>query len=157
MSHRHGFTLLEIVVALVIALMLVTLAVPGIVGLLRERDLQRTFESFDEMVRRAQERAVAEGRGFRIVFSETGAILEPSDPRDEDAEAEVEQYAIGEDETLVLKRPAALLAEPLAEWPFWRSGCAEPVEVKYTGAAGSWTAEYDALTVRGKLVETQVN
>jgi prepilin-type N-terminal cleavage/methylation domain-containing protein len=156
MSRRDGFTLLEIVIALVIALMLTSLAVPGIMGLLRERDLQRTFESFDDMVRRAQERAVSEGRGFRIVFTETGAILEPSDPREEDAQAEVEQYAIGEDETLTLNRVAALAKQPPAEWPFWRSGCCEPVEVTYTGKAGSWTAEYDALTVRGKLVQTEV-
>jgi prepilin-type N-terminal cleavage/methylation domain-containing protein len=156
MSRRHGFTLLEIVIALVIALMLLTLAVPGITSLLRERELMSTFESFDEMVHRAQERAVGEGRGYRIVFSETGAILEPSDPREEDAGAEVEQYAIGEKETLTVKRIAAMVKQPPAEWPFWRSGCAEPVEVTYTSAAGSWTAEYDALTVRGKLVETIV-
>ncbi len=156
MSRRHGFTLLEIVIALVIALMLVTLAVPGITGLLRERDLQRTFEGFDDLVRTAQERAVAEGRGFRIVFSETGALLEPSDPREEDASAEVEQYAIGEGETLTIKRPAALVKDPPAEWPFWRSGCCEPVFVSYSGKAGSWTAEYDALTIRGKIVDQDV-
>lgn len=157
MSRRHGFTLLEIVIALVIALMLVSLAVPGIMGLLRERDLQRTFESFDDMVRSARERAVSEGRGYRIVFSETGAILEPSDPREEDAEGEIEQYAISDKETLTIVRDAALVEKPPAEWPFWRSGCAEPVKVKYSGAAGSWTAEYDALTVRGIMVDTQVN
>lgn len=156
MSRRAGFTLLEIVIALVIALMLITLAVPSIMGLLGERDLQRTFEAFDEMARRAQERAVAEGRGFRIVFSETGAILEPSDPRDEDTGAEVEQYALGEGETLTLNRTAALVKKPLAEWPFWRSGCAEPVEVSYSGPAGTWLARYDALTLRGTLVETTV-
>ncbi len=156
MSRRHGFTLLEIVIALVIALMLTSLAVPGIMGLLRDRDLQRTFQAFDEMARRAQERAVGEGRGFRIVFSETGALLEPSDPREEDAEAEVEQYAIAEGETLTLVRPAALLEDPLPEWPFWRSGCCEPVWVTYSGPAGSWTAEYDALTVRGKITKQEV-
>jgi len=156
MSRRAGFTLLEIVIALVIALMLVTLAVPGIAGLLRDRDLQQTFEGFDDLVRQAQERAVAEGRGFRIVFGEVAAVLEPSDPRDDDAGAEVAQYPIQDKETLTLERTAALVKKPLAEWPFWRSGCCEPVTVRYTGPAGSWTAEYDPLTVRGTLVETSV-
>jgi hypothetical protein len=99
---------------------------------------------------------VSEGRGFRIVFSEAGALLEPADPREEDRGAEVEQYAISDDETLTLVRPDALMKKPLAEWPFWRSGCAERVHVHYTGRAGSWKAEYDPLTVRGTLTETEV-
>ena len=156
MSRRDGFTLLEIIIALVIGLMLVTLAVPGVVGLLREQDLKKTFESFDELVHRAQERSVSEGRGFRIVFDETGATLEPSDPREEDAQDEVEHYAVGENETLAIERTAALVKAPLAEWPFWRSGCCEPAKVTYTGPAGSWIVQYDPLTVRGTFIEEKV-
>ena len=156
MSRRAGFTLLEIIIALVIGLMLVTLAVPGVVGLLREQDLKKTFEDFDGLVHRAQARSVEERRGFRIVFGETGATLEPSDPREGDEEAEIEHYAVGEKETLTVERTAALLKTPLAEWPFWRSGCCEPALVTYTGPAGSWIAKYDPLTVRGTIVEQNV-
>ena len=156
MSRRDGFTLLEIIIALVIGLMIVMLAVPGIVGLLREQKLKKTFESFDDLARRARERAVTESRGFRIVFGETGATLEPSDPREGDAEEELEHYEIGEKETLTVERPAALVKKPPAEWPFWRSGCCEPVVVSYSGPDGSWKAEYDALTGRGTTVEENV-
>ena len=141
---------------MVIGLMLVTLAVPGVVGLLREQDLKKTFESFDELVHNAQERSVTEHRGFRIVFDEAGATLEPSDPREEDAEAEVEHYALSKEETLTIERTAALVKAPLAEWPFWRSGCCEPVKVSYSGPAGSWLVQYDPLTVRGTFLEQNV-
>ncbi len=156
MSRRHGFTLLEIIIALVIGLMLVTLAVPGVQGLLREQDLKRTFESFDELVHRAQVRSVTEGRAFRIVFDETGATLQVSDNREGDEEAEDERYALTDKETLTIDRFAALVKEPLAEWPFWRSGTCEPVKISYSGPAGSWLVQYDPLTVRGTFLEQNV-
>jgi prepilin-type N-terminal cleavage/methylation domain-containing protein len=156
MPRRDGFTLLEMVIALVIGLLLITLAVPGIVGLLRERDLQRTFESFDALVRSARDRSVSESRGFRIVFNEEGATLEPSAPQDSDEGVDVEHYQLNKGETLTVDRPAAMVKKPLAEWPFWRSGCCEPVLVNYTGPAGSWTAKYDPLTGRGAIVDQDV-
>lgn len=156
MSRRDGFTLLEIIIALVIGLMLVTLAVPGVTGLLREQDLKKTFETFDELVHRAQVRSVTEGRALRIVFDETGATLQVSDIREGDEAEEDERYALTDKETLTLERTAALVKEPLAEWPFWRSGTCEPVKISYTGPAGSWIVQYDPLTVRGTVLEQTV-
>ena len=153
MRRHDGFTLLEICLVIVIGLMLLTLAVPGFESLFAEQKLKKTFEDFDEFVHLAQKRSVTERRTFVMVWHEGGITLEPEEPTDADKEAETVQFAIEDGSELTIERPAALEKEPPMEWPFWRSGTCEPVVVSYKGEAGTWTAQYDPLTVRGTFLE----
>ena len=154
MRREEGFTLLEICLAVAIGLLLLGLAVPSMAGLFAEQKLKRTFDDFDAFVRRAQMRSVAERRGFVMVWEPGAITLEPLEPTEEDASAEVDQFVIPEGGEFALQRPAALIKDPPMEWPFWRSGVCEPVIVSYRSDAGTWMVQYDPLTVRGTFLES---
>lgn len=155
-GREHGFTLFEICLAIIIGLLIVSLSVPSIQGVLGERNLKESFERFDELARKAQQRAVSEQRTFVMIWEEQGVSLRPLEP-DEDARgAEVERMTLGEGETLFIERPAALMKKPDAQWAFWRSGLCEPAIVAYEGPAGTWKVEYNALTGRGTFLEQEI-
>ncbi|MEA3212078.1 MAG: hypothetical protein QOE70_5135 [Chthoniobacter sp.] len=156
MSRRHGFTLLEIMLAILIGLLLTSIAVPSITGMLREQKLKQTFEDFDDFVRRAQAKAVKDRRTYLMVWDETGIALDPLDETPEDQSAEVERFEFSEDTEWSLERPASLVKKPVWEWPFWRSGTCEPVIVHYRSPAGSWSVEFNGLTARGKVIDMEV-
>jgi prepilin-type N-terminal cleavage/methylation domain-containing protein len=152
MSRRDGFTLLEILLAIVIGLLLMSVAVPSVTGLLRDQSLKKTYEQFDDFVRTAQMRAVSEGRTLVMVWDEGGITLVPLDPDSKEEDAKTEAFSIPDGCTFTLERPAALVKKPVAEWPFWRSGTCEPVIVHCESKAGTWTVEYNGLTVRGRVL-----
>ncbi len=156
MSRRHGFTLIEIMIAIMIALLMISLAVPGVVGLFRERELKATFESFDDFVHTAQSKSVIEHRGYRLIFDEEGVTLTPTDPSVIDADKDIERFQFDKGHSYTIERPWALVKNPPAEWPFWESGLCEAANIYYTGPSGSWMAEYNPLTVRGMLKDTNV-
>lgn len=156
MRRCHGFTLLEVILAIAIGLLLLGLAVPSVAGLLAEQRLKETFERFDDFVRQAQKRSVSERRAFVMNWDQTGISLEPAEPVAEDRGQEWPRLDFGDDESIALERPAALAEKPPAQWPFWRSGTCEPAVVVFNGPAGGWTVRYDALTVRGTMIEQEV-
>lgn len=174
MSRRHGFTLLEILIAIAIGLLLLLVAVPSVSGMFREQKLRETFQKFDEFVRAAQTRAVTERRTFVMIWDEAGIELVPLDPTapdpatpaagSETAEttpageeaATPEYFAFTEGGSWALQRPAALVKKPIWEWPFWRSGLCEPAIVHYESEGGSWSAEYSGLTTRGRIIAMEV-
>ena len=156
MSRRHGFTLLEIMLAIMIALLLLTLAVPGIASLFREQDLKKTFDSFDDFVRTAHSRSVTEHRGFRLIFDEQGVTLEPTEPRESDFDQELDRFQFDEGHVYTIERPSALMKDPPAEWPFWESGLCEEAIINYAGPAGTWKVRYDPLTGRGTFEDSAV-
>lgn len=156
MSSRHGFTLLELMLVVMIGTLIMGIAVPSVAGLMREQKLKQTFEEFDDFVRSAQTLAVSERRTFVMVWKEDGIELLGLDPDEADAAAAPPTFAFSEDDVWTLQRPAALVKNAVAEWPFWRSGACEPAIVSFESPAGSWTAEYNGLTGRGKLVEIDV-
>src|SRR5438034_11706350 len=57
MRHCRAFTLVEIVLAVFILMLLVLLAVPSLNGVLADRRLRRSLDSFNNLVRQAQERS----------------------------------------------------------------------------------------------------
>ena len=155
--HSRGFTLIEICLAVVIGLLVVTLMVPSVSGLFAEQKLNQSLEAFDRFVRSAQMRTVAERRDYVIFFEEEAIVLEPVEDLDEeDATAEREQFPLPEEGDIVLERPLALQKNPPMEWPFWKSGTCEAVIVSYRGPAGSWRVRYDPLTVRATVLEKEV-
>ena len=156
MSRRHGFTLLELMLVVMIGTLIMGVAVPSVAGLLREQKLKQTFEEFDNFVRTAQSTAVQKSGTFVMVWEKDGINLEALDPVAGESAGAPEHFSFSEEATWTLKRPAALVKKPVWEWPFWRSGACEPVVVSYASPAGSWSAEYSGLTGRGKLVDLEV-
>ena len=151
---RAAFTLIEIILAITIAVVVLALAVPALTDAMGGKGLDGTFTDFDNFFRKARQRAMDERRDFVLIWQKEGITLEPNVPTAQDDEAEVDMYAYG-DAAIVIERPYALTPKPPAEWPVWRSGSCEPVRIHYEGPLGKWTAEYDALSGRGNLINLE--
>ncbi len=156
MSRRHGFTLLELCLAVMIGMLLMSIAVPSVTGMLREQRLRESFDAFDDFVRGAQSKAIKERRMVVMVWDKEGISLDSPDLTEEEAKSKTERFSFAEDATWNLERPAALVKNPVWEWPFWRSGACEPVVVNFESPAGTWSAEYNGLTGHGKVVAMEV-
>ncbi len=156
MHRRAGFTLLELCVAIVIALMVLGLAVPSVRGVMAEQRMKKTFEDFDTFVRRAQLRSVTDRMSVLLVWHKDGIDLVPERAVVEGEEPKIEHFAFSDGHAITLARPAALAKKPPAEWPFWRSGTCEPVVVSYEGPEGRWSVRYDALTLQATFVDSSL-
>jgi hypothetical protein len=153
---RAAFTLLEIMMAITIAIIVIAIAVPFLGDMFGQKELEDSFTKFDAFARKAHDRAVAEARPFVLIWHKDGITLEPETLTADDSEADVESFAFGEAKVLI-ERPVALTDKPVAEWSFWKSGSCEPVRIYYESEAGTWTAEYDSLTARGHLLTLKAN
>jgi len=155
---RTAFTLIEIMLAVALAVIILSLAIPVLGRMMGEKELERTYKKFDEFVQKARTKAVKERRTYLLIWHprderhEGGITLEPEILTSEEAEAEPEGFAFGDAEVL-LQRTYALEEKPATEWPFWKSGTCEPVRVAYTSKAGNWVAEFDPMTTRPRLLE----
>src|SRR5438046_5024807 len=78
MRHQRGFTLVEIVISIFILLLLVLLAVPSLNGVLADKRLHRSLDRFNDLVREAHERSLAEHRAYLIVWNDTFISLKPA-------------------------------------------------------------------------------
>lgn len=156
---RAGFTLIELMLAVSIAIIVMMIALPSMSGMSAEKRVRASFEKFDALARKAQLRAVAEQRSWVLVWQENGILLQPNEPTPEErlngGSASSEEITFGEDEKWTLLRPASLLPAPQTpgEWTFWRSGTCEPVFVTCDGPDGWWQAQYHPLTGRGDIIE----
>jgi len=149
---RRGFTLLELAIAVVLLVLLMMLAVPSMSGVMADRRLRKSLDSFNAIVREAQERCMAERRAYLIVWMDKGIGLRPEGLlRGESPEPEM-KIKIAKNESFRISFPAALIDDAPAEWIFWPSGNCEPATVSYQGRDGKWTANYSALTARAETV-----
>ena len=159
---RAGFTLIELMLAIAIAVIILMMALPSLSGISAEKKLRESFEKFDAMAQKAQLKAVSEQRPWVLVWQPTEILLQPAEPtpeeRMEGGQAATESFPIGEEDKWTLERPAALLppAQTPAEWIFWRSGTCEPIKVTYEGPEGWWTAQYNPLTGRGDILAQEL-
>ena len=152
MHQRRGFTLIEIAISLFILMILVLLAIPSVSGVLANRRLQRSLTAMNEMVHQAQERSVHERRPYLIVWQRDAVVLRPEAVDKADGDAPVAQLALDEGHAFLLRLPAALQKDPLAQWIFWPSGNCEPANVSFKGPDGSWEVNYSPLTARPEIV-----
>jgi type II secretory pathway pseudopilin PulG len=150
-SHRSGFTLLEICLALAIGLMVILLAVPSISGLLAEQRMKKSFERFERMVAAARAQSITAQRASVLVWERSGVTLRAAGTTNSDARLNFENG-----EEFEIRRPAALTKNPPAEWTFWPNETCEPTIVAYHGPAGRWQVRYDALTARAQFLESSV-
>lgn len=153
MNRRDGFTLLEICLAITIALMVVLIAVPSVRGIIAQQRLHATFDAFDLLVRKAQARSMNERRTYALVWKKDGIELVPEDSKEgEEAPPQSERLGLGKGEDYAIERTAALAKKPGPVWTFWRSGVCEPATISYKGPLGVWTAKYDPLTAHGTVL-----
>src|SRR5437660_1366803 len=114
MPHWRAFTLVEIVLAVFILMLLLLLAVPSLNGVLADRRLRHSLDSFNNLVRQAQERSVAERRSYLIAWDKDHVFLRP------------ETFAKGEE------------IKPAAEFHLdrGRRACAPNIVQSYGGSSG---------------------
>jgi type II secretory pathway pseudopilin PulG len=147
----RGFTLVEIVLAVFIFMLLIALAVPSLTGVLADRQLKRSLDGFNNLVRHAQERSVAERKAYLIVWSKDKVVARPEALAEDEEVKATAEFALGRGELLKLSLPAALTNKHPAEWIFWPSGTCEPAIVQFNGRSGSWAANYAPLTARAEV------
>ena len=151
MRRHSAFTLIEIIIAVAILSLILLMAVPSFSGVVAEGRLRASLDRFNNLVRQAQERSVAEHRAYLIVWGDKDVILQPEVFAKNEEKKAVATFALERGTVLTLALPAALSAKPPGEWIFWPTGTCEPAIVRFAGRAGTWTANYSPLTGHGEL------
>src|SRR6476620_6322965 len=152
MQRRAGFTLVEIAISVFILLIIMLIAVPSVRGVLADRRLQKSLDAMNQMVREAQEHSVQEQRPYLIEWQKNSIILRPESSREGDPVAPTTTLALDKGHAFLLRLPAALAKDPLAQWIFWPSGTCEPAHVRFKSPVGAWEANYSPLTARPEIV-----
>jgi hypothetical protein len=134
-------------------MLLLALAVPSLTGVLADRQLKRSLDGFNNLVRHAQERSVVERRAYLIVWSKNNVVARPETLAEDEEVKATTEFALGRGELLKLSLPAALADKHPAEWIFWPSGTCEPAIVQFKGRSGSWAANYAPLTARAQVTD----
>ena len=153
MQRLRAFTLIEIALSIFILLLLLLLAVPSLSGVIANRRLKQSLDSFNQLVRQAQERSVTERRAYLIVCGKSSVLLQPEVFAEGEDEKPTAVFRLSKGSWIKVSLPAALLGKPPAEWIFWPSGTCEPATVQFRGPAGTWTANYSPLTVQPELTQ----
>ena len=153
MQRFRAFTLIEIALSIFILLLILMLAVPSLSGVIANRRLKQSLDSFNQLVRQAQERSVTERRAYLIVWGKNSVLLRPEAFGEGEEEKETAVFRLPKGSWIRVSLPAALLGKPPAEWIFWPSGTCEPAIVQFKGPAGTWTADYSPLTAQPELTQ----
>lgn len=156
MQRARGFTLIEIALGIFILLLLLMLAMPSFSGVIANRRLKQSLDDFNNLVRQAQELSVAERRPYLIVWGKNSVALRPEVFAEGEEATTKGEFRPSRGSTLRLSLPVALEEKYPAEWIFWPSGSCEPATVRFQGSAGSWTANYSALTARPEITNYAV-
>jgi type II secretory pathway pseudopilin PulG len=150
-QRLRGFTLVEIVLAVFILMLLLVLAVPSLTGVLADRQLKRSLDGFNNLVRTAQQRSVAERQPYLIVWRKNKVVVRPEVFAGDEEASVTAEFVLDRGDVLKLSLPAALTNKHPAEWIFWPSGTCEPAIVQFSGRSGSWAADYAPLTALAQV------
>ena len=153
MQRLRAFTLIEIALSIFILMLLLLLAVPSLSGVVANRRLKQSLDSFNQLVRQAQERSVTERRAYLIVWGKSSVLLRPEVFTKDEEEKATAVLRLPKGSWIKISLPAALIGKPPAEWIFWPSGTCEPARVQFRGPAGTWTADYSPLTAQPELTQ----
>ena len=151
MQRSRAFTLIEIALSIFILLLILLLAVPSLCGVIANRRLKESLDSFNQLVRQAQERSVTERRAYLIAWGKNSVVLRPEVFAKDEEEKPTAVFRLPKGSWLKVSLPAALTEKTAAEWIFWPSGTCEPANVQFRGPAGTWTADYSPLTAQPDL------
>jgi type II secretory pathway pseudopilin PulG len=152
MQRRAGFTLIEIAIAIFILMLLLLLAIPSVTGVLANRRLQTSLDAMNRIVRMAQEHSVQERRPYLIVWQKQSVVLRPETFKEGESGRPTAALALDKGHAYLLRLPAALEKDPLAQWIFWPSGACEPANIRFKGPDGAWEVNYAPLSARPEIV-----
>ena len=153
MRRYRAFTLIEIVFAIAILMLVLLLAVPSLTGVLADRRLRRSLDTFNDLVHQAQERSFVEHRNYLITWNDKKIEVRPEVFQKGEEPKAIAQFQIRRTDNLKVNFPAALIKSPPAEWIFWPSGICEPAIVQFAGRDGVWTADYSGLSTQPELTK----
>jgi len=108
MQRCRAFTLIEIVITVFILMLVLLLAVPSLNGVLADKRLRRSLEGFNNLVRQAQERSVAERRAYLIVWRDKEVVLRPEVFAKDEQGKVLSEFVLSRGDVLKLTLPAAL-------------------------------------------------
>ena len=134
-------------------MLLLLLAVPSLSGVIANNRLKQSLNSFNQLVRQAQERSVTERRAYLIAWGKNSVVLRPEVFAKDEEEKATAVFRLPKGSWIKVSLPAALTEKPPAEWIFWPSGTCEPAKVQFRGPAGTWTADYSPLTAQPELTQ----
>src|SRR5256714_13712460 len=126
MWRQRGFTLVEIIIAVFILLLLLTLAVPSLNGVLADKRLHRSLDRFNELVRQAHERSLAEHRAYLIVWNDAFITLQPAAFLKTEPHDPIDTMPIARHEKGRLQVPAAVVKKVNAGGIFLEAGVCGP-------------------------------
>jgi type II secretory pathway pseudopilin PulG len=149
----RAFTLIEIALSIFILLLILVLAVPSLSGVIANRRLKQSLDSFNHLVQQAQERSVTERRAYLIAWGKNSVVLRPEVFAEGEEEKPTAMLGLSKGSWIRVSLPAALTDKPPPEWIFWPSGTCEPATVQFRGPAGTWTANYSPLTAQPELTQ----
>ena len=154
-TRLAAFTLLEVCLAVAIAVLLLTLALPSVSNLLAEQQGKRSFDAFNGLVHQAQQLSITERRTYLIAWVKEGLLLRPEKPANDGEAKGVAHIELAKGESYDIDLTAALVKDPPMEWAFWPTGTCEPATLTYQNGSTSWTARYDPLTARATILSNE--
>ncbi len=141
--RQAAFTLLEVCLALFIALLMVGIALPSLAGLVQNRKAERSFEAFDSLARQARSLALQNGRAYVLRWEKEAILLQPEEPTSTSPQEPLGELLFSQGEAMPQPTfDAALTRERAPIWTFWPNGTCEPLTVTHAG----WNARYHPLT-----------
>jgi type II secretory pathway pseudopilin PulG len=149
----YGFTLIEVILVVFILMLVLLLAVPSLTGVLADRRLRQSLDSFNNLVSQAHEHSVSEHRPYLLVVGKKSIEVRPEVITKDDDPAPIADFALNDRDSLKLNFPAAMTKNPPPEWIFWPSGVCEPAIVEFIGRNGFWTVTYSALNARPEVTK----
>ena len=144
--RQAAFTLLEVCIAIFIAVLIIVAAMPSISGVIQDQRAKKLFNQFNDLAREASTHAVKERRPWCLEWDDTGVFLRPLSPDNTDEARGISRVDFGEKLAPDLDLPGALEKKPLREWTFWPTGTCEPAKIICRIPDAPWTATYDPLT-----------
>src|SRR5438477_11338269 len=129
MQRQRGFTLVEVIIAVFILLLLLTLAVPSLNGVLADKRLHRSLDRFNQLVRQAHERSLAEHRAYLIVWNDNYISLQPAAFLKTEKHQPIDTIPITRHDRRSLELPAAQMQKVPAEWIYCESVIYEPARI----------------------------
>src|SRR5439155_4394233 len=103
----RAFTLIEIALSIFILLLLLMLAVPSLSGVIANRRLKQSLDSFNQLVRQAQERSVTERRPYLLVWGKNSVLLRPEVFAEDEEKKPTTVFRIGKGSWIKVSLPAA--------------------------------------------------
>jgi type II secretory pathway pseudopilin PulG len=144
--QQRAFTLLELCIAVFIAVMIVLIAVPSVSGVLADQRAKKLFNQFDALARSASDHAITERRAYVLQWDESGVFMRPLAPEDRGEAQGGGRVEFGDKLAPELQLPGSLEKHPPRLWTFWPTGTCEPAVVICRIDGAPWTASYDPLT-----------